>query len=67
MFLYCLTSILLMGCGPSSSEQAAHEARREKAEQELDDNWEDDLDQMMEEPDGEIKKDSTSVSNIDDK
>jgi hypothetical protein len=67
MFLYCLTSIFLMGWGPSSSEQAAHEARREKAEQELDDNWEDDLDQMMEEPDGEIKKDSTSVSNIDDK
>ena len=44
-----LLGIMTVGCGPSDADQKAHEAERETAVQELEENWEDDLGDMMEE------------------
>ena len=41
--------IMFVACGPSAADQEAHEVDRERAEKKLEENWEDDLGDMMEE------------------
>jgi len=55
---------LLTACGPSAAEQEVHEENREAAEQELEESWEDDLDEMMDGMD-EVEQDSVVVAESD--
>lgn len=40
-------SIALVSCGPSAEEQKAHEEERQAQEEQLDEAWEDDLMEML--------------------
>ncbi len=44
-------SLLTISCGPSETEMQQHEVKRDSVEQQLEDDWEDDLEGMMEETD----------------
>ncbi len=57
VYLFAI-SALLFSCGPSETEVKEHEEKRDSVETQAEENWEDDMDAMMEETPDSSKSDS---------